>query len=291
MPQAAASSPLISAAELAQLLVGEDPPTVLDVRWQLGAPPMRPEYLRGHIPGAVFVELESELSSAPARDGSGGRHPLPTADAFARSMRVAGVSNARGVVVYDAASAMAAARAWWLLRYFGHRRVAVLDGGLAAWMQAGCPVEREAPLVQAGDFEARPGGMPLIDADGAAELAARGVLLDARAAERFRGEREPVDPIAGHIPGAVNLPSDRNVDQSGRFLAPRELVEGFRRAGVGDDVAVGAYCGSGVVAAHEVLALELAGVRAALYGGSWSDWISDSRRPVARSALDSPDRR
>jgi thiosulfate/3-mercaptopyruvate sulfurtransferase len=285
MQQAAASDPcgpLISPAALAELLAGGEPPTVLDVRWQLGAPPMRPEYLRAHIPGAVFVDLESELSGTLADGGSGGRHPLPSDDAFARSMRAAGVSSGRGVAVYDAASSMAAARAWWLLRYFGHRRVAVLDGGLAGWLHEGYPVQREAPLVERGDFEARPGGMPLIDAGGAADLAARGVLLDARAPERFRGEHEPVDPVAGHIPGAVNLPSDMNVDQAGRFLAPEDLLEGFRRARVGNDVAVGAYCGSGVVAAHEVLALELAGVRAALYAGSWSDWISDRERPVAR---------
>jgi thiosulfate/3-mercaptopyruvate sulfurtransferase len=282
MPQATGSGPVVSAAGLAELLASDEPPTVLDVRWQLGAPPMRPEYLRGHIPGAVFVDLESELSSALSADGSGGRHPLPSAREFTRSMRAAGVSDERGVVVYDAASAMAAARAWWLLRYFGHRRVAVLDGGLAAWVQEGYPLQRDAPLLPDGDFEAHPGGMPLIDAGGAADLPARGVLLDARAPDRFRGEHEPVDPIAGHIPGAVNLPSDANVDEAGRFLAPAELLDGFRRAGVGDDVAVGAYCGSGVVAAHEVLALELAGVRAALYAGSWSDWISDPERPVGR---------
>lgn len=285
MPPAAASDswgPLISPPGLAELLAGGEPPTVLDARWQLGAPPMRPEYLRAHIPGAVFADLESELSGTLADDGSGGRHPLPSAHAFARSMRAAGVSNGRGVVVYDAASAMAAARAWWLLRYFGHRRVGVLDGGLAAWLEEGYPVQSEAPLAEVGDFDARPGGMPVVDAGGAADLAARGVLLDARAPERFRGEHEPVDPVAGHIPGAVNRPSDKNVDQAGRFLAPEVLLEGFRRAGVGDDLDVGAYCGSGVVAAHEVLALQLAGVRAALYAGSWSDWISDRRRPVAR---------
>jgi thiosulfate/3-mercaptopyruvate sulfurtransferase len=287
MQPAGASDPwgrLISGAALAELLGGEESPTVLDVRWELGARSMRSEYLRAHIPGAAFVDLESELSGARSADGSGGRHPLPPADAFARSMRGAGVSNGRGVVVYDAASAMAAARAWWMLRYFGHPRVAVLDGGLAAWLQEGHPVQRGAPPVRAGDFEARPGGMPLIDAGGAADLAAGGVLIDARAPERFRGEREPIDPVAGHIPGALNRPSDMNLDQAGRLLSPGELRDGFRRAGVRDDVAVGAYCGSGVVAAHTVLALEHADVRAALYAGSWSDWISDPRRPVARES-------
>ncbi|MDQ6818555.1 MAG: rhodanese-like domain-containing protein, partial [Actinomycetota bacterium] len=186
------------------------------------------------------------------------------------------------VVVYDAATAMAAARAWWLLRYFGHSRVAVLDGGLAAWEAAGYSVETAVPPVERGDFEGRPGRMPLIGAEAAAELARRGIMLDARAPGRYRGEVEPVDLVPGHIPGAVNLPSAGNVDQAGRFLDPALLIERFREAGVREAVPVGAYCGSGVVAAHEVLALELAGVRAALYAGSWSDWISDPSRPVAR---------
>ena len=197
-------------------------------------------------------------------------------------MRAAGVTNDRPVVVYDAATAMAAARAWWLLRYFGHERVAVLDGGLAAWVAAGHQTQTHEPEVRPGDFTARPGGMPLLDADGAAALAARGgVLIDARAAERFAGETEPIDPVAGHIPGARNLPSTRNVDDDGRFLDPQTLGRGFAQIGIEEGVEIGAYCGSGVVAAHEVLALALAGYSAALYVGSWSDWITDPRRPVA----------
>ena len=251
---------------------------MLDVRWELGGPPGRSEYERGHIPGAVFVDLDTELAAPP---GPRGRHPLPDAAAFTASMRAAGVSTDRPVVVYDAASSIAAARAWWLLRYFGHQDVSVLDGGLAAWVAGGRAVSTETPVVEPGDFEARPGAMVVVDAAGAAELARRGLLLDARAPERFRGEQEPVDPVAGHIPGARNRPSSANVGEDGRFLAPAALRDAFERAGVRDSEEVGAYCGSGVSAAHEVLALELAGFHAALYPGSWSEWITDPSRPVA----------
>jgi thiosulfate/3-mercaptopyruvate sulfurtransferase len=197
-------------------------------------------------------------------------------------MRAAGVRGDRPVVVYDAASSRAAARAWWLLRYFGHPDVRVLDGGLEAWMAAGYPATSEAPAPEPGDFSAGPGGMPVLDADGAAELAGRGVLLDARAPARFRGEQEPIDPVAGHIPGAVNAPSTGNICADGRFLQPELLRSAFEAAGVTDAVELGAYCGSGVTAAHEVLALELAGFDAALFPGSWSEWITDPERPVAR---------
>ena len=199
-------------------------------------------------------------------------------------MRAAGVRIGRGVVVYDAATSMAAARVWWLLRYFGHAEVAVLDGGFAAWIGAGGPVQTGPGVAAtAGDFAARPGGMPVLDAAGAARVARGGVLLDARAPERFRGEQEPVDPVAGHIPGALNLPTSENVEASGRFRSPDALRQAFVRAGVRDGVDLGAYCGSGVTATHEVLALSLAGFdRVALYPGSWSEWIIDPRRPVAR---------
>ena len=197
-------------------------------------------------------------------------------------MRAAGVVNGRPVVVYDGESSMSAGRAWWLLRYYGHRDVAVLDGGLAAWVAAGYPVSTDSELVQPGDFVARRGAMAVLSAEDAAAVAARGVLLDARAPERFRGEREPIDPVAGHIPGAVNLPATATTDPSGRFLGRHLLRRLFEPTGVTSEVKVGAYCGSGVAAAHEVLALELAGYQAALYPGSWSEWITDPRRPIAR---------
>ena len=272
-------SSLVSAETLAESLASDSlAPALLDVRWALGGPPGRDEYARGHVPGAVFVDLDSDLAAAP---GAGGRHPLPEPGVFQSAMRAAGVRSDRQVVVYDAATSMAAARAWWLLRYFGHPDVAVLDGGLAAWVAAGQPISTEAPAVARGDFVARPGGMPLLDAAGASELAARGVLLDARAPERFRGEQEPIDPIAGHIPGARNAPAAASVDQAGRFLERAMLRAAFEGAGVREGAEVGAYCGSGVTAAHEVLALELAGFPAALYAGSWSEWLTDPSRPVA----------
>ncbi|MBO3749024.1 sulfurtransferase [Streptosporangiaceae bacterium NEAU-GS5] len=269
-------SPLITADELAARL---DEVTVLDVRWRLGGPPGVESYREGHIPGAAFCDLDRDLAAPP---GPGGRHPLPAAGDFEAAMRRLGVSLSRPVVVYDAAdSSAAAARAWWTLRYFGHPDVRVLDGGLAAWTRAGRPVTADVAFTGEGDFVAKPGGMPILDAGEAALIAEAGVLLDARAPERFRGEREPVDPVAGHIPGAVNAPTGGNVEPSGRFHARDYLRERFNTLGVVSGVPVGAYCGSGVTAAQEVLALEIAGVPAALYVGSWSNWITDPGRPIA----------
>jgi len=252
--------------------------TVLDVRWELGGPPGRDLYLEGHIPGAVFVDLDTALAGPP---GVGGRHPLPETDVFTRAMRAAGVSGDRPVVVYDAGASIAAARAWWLLRYFGHAHVAILDGGFSGWLAAGYAIERAVVPPEPGDFVARAGGMPLLDAESAAAIARDGVLIDARAPERFRGEREPIDPVAGHIPDAVNVPATELVDATGRFLGPDSLRARFSAAGVDGGTSVGAYCGSGVAASHQVLALDVAGYRGALYVGSWSDWITDPARPVA----------
>jgi thiosulfate/3-mercaptopyruvate sulfurtransferase len=253
--------------------------TVLDVRWQLSTGAQPDRYAAGHIPGAVFVDLERDLA---AQAGPGGRHPLPAAEDFERSMRSAGVSADDPVVVYDDANGLPAARAWWLLRYFGHPQVALLDGGLAAWVAAGRPLaEGDETAPHPGDFAARPGGMPLLDAQQAGELAGAGVLIDARSSERYRGEIEPMDPVAGHIPGARNWPMDRNLDANGRFLGPAELAEALADL-TGSDSPVGAYCGSGITAAHTVLALEVAGLcGAALYPGSWSEWVTDPARPVA----------
>jgi thiosulfate/3-mercaptopyruvate sulfurtransferase len=252
---------------------------LLDVRWELSGP-RRSEYLEGHLPGAVFVDLDTALAGPP---GDGGRHPLPAADQFQAAMRAAGVSGDRPVVVYDAGNSVPAARAWWLLLYFGHPQVFVLDGGFGGWEAAGLPIERGVPAVEPGDFVARAGGMPLLDAGAAARLAGgAGVLLDARTPGRFRGEAEPVDPVAGHIPGAVNVPGAELQRLEGGILDGAELRDRFLAAGVGDGVAVGAYCGSGVTAAFEVLALTRAGFpEAALYVGSWSEWIRDPSRPVA----------
>ena len=254
-------------------------PVLLDVRWSLAGPPGIEDYRRGHIPGAAFVDLDRELAAPPGA----GRHPLPDPAGFGRAMRAHGVSRSRGIVVYDAATGMAAARAWWLLRYFGHPDVRLLDGGFAAWQAEGRPVSTDEPAPAPGDFVAEPGHMPLLDADDAAALARSGVLLDARAAERFRGDVEPIDPVPGHIPGARSAPSDQNVEASGHFRDGAALRSRFEALGVVPGVAVGAYCGSGVTAAHEVLALTLAGAEnPALYAGSWSEWITEPSRPVAR---------
>lgn len=275
---------LIQVPELTKLLAAGHRPTLLDVRWRLGGPPGRELYDAGHIPGAAFVDLDADLAGPP---GVGGRHPLPDTADFEKAMRQVGVSDGQLAVVYDDADSSAAARAWWLLRYFGHQSVQVLNGGFRAWTAGGHPVESrgkgegEAGRGAPGDFTARPGNMGLLDADGAAALARVGVLLDARAGERFRGETEAVDPVAGHIPGAVSAPTAENVNSDGTFKSESELAARFAALGADGDRPVAAYCGSGVTAAHEVLALTLAGKSAALYVGSWSNWITDPSRPIA----------
>lgn len=272
------TGPLVQPAELADELRGERPVTLLDVRWWLGGPPGVNAYRSGHLPGAVFVDLETALSGSP---GEGGRHPLPSAAAFTAAMRRSGVFRERPVVVYDDGDALPAARAWWCLMYFGHPDVRLLDGGFQAWRRAGLPVTTDLPHLVVGDFHAEPGHLDVLDAGDAAALARDGLLLDVRAAARYRGEHEPIDPVAGHVPGAVNVPASANRVEDGRFRDPAELRAVFASAGVDGTRRVGAYCGSGVTAAQEVLALRLAGIPAALYVGSWSDWINDPSRPVA----------
>ena len=277
------AGPLIDVSSLARELAGASPPAVLDVRWRLGGPPGLDSYLDGHLPGAVFIDLDTDLAGPP---GAAGRHPLPEPAVFEAAMRRAGVRPGRLVVAYDDGDSTVAARAWWTLRYFGHDQVQVLDGGLRAWLAAGQPVTPgpggPAP-VPAGEpvFAARPGQLPLLDHAGAAAVARTGVLLDARAAARYRGETEPVDRVAGHIPAAVSAPTSANVTADGVLLSPARLRERFAALGVHPGQQVGVYCGSGVTAAHEVLALDLAGIPAALYVGSWSGWIADPARPIA----------
>jgi thiosulfate/3-mercaptopyruvate sulfurtransferase len=298
---------LISADELAAALAGSPAPVILDVRWTLNGPPGRLLYAAGHVPGAAFTDLDRDLAAPP---GAGGRHPMPSAASFEAAMRRLGVRGDRLVVVYDHADSMAAARAWWLLRYFGHPAVRVLDGGFRAWLAAGLPVEAavgaglDEPAGDGlpGDFTAEPGHLPLLDAAATVAVARHGVLLDARTGERYRGESEPVDPVAGHIPGAVSAPTAQNVAPDGTFRPASELAarfaallgpalgaqaQGASTSSASVDAAtpgasrVGVYCGSGVTAAHEVLALALAGIEAGLYAGSWSEWITDPSRPVA----------
>ncbi|MBC7290515.1 MAG: sulfurtransferase [Actinotalea sp.] len=271
------TSALISPEALLARLAddGAAPPLLLDVRWTLAGSD-RAGYVAGHLPGAVFLDLDHELASPP---GDGGRHPLPSEDALVATLRRIGVGPDREVVAYDGGVAAAAARAWWVLRWAGHERVRVLDGGLPAWVAAGGALEEgDVAPDPAPDGVVRPGGLRVLDADDVLAGQA-GVLLDARAPERFRGETEPIDPVAGHIPGAVDVPTATLLGPDGRYLA-RERLREVLGAAVGA-ARVGAYCGSGVTAAQLVLALHEVGVDAALYAGSWSHWIRDADRPVA----------
>lgn len=265
---------LISPDELAAL----QHVRILDVRWRLDRPAGRPEYLEGHLPGAVYVDLDTELAAHGRPED--GRHPLPTVEALQASARRWGLRAGDTVVVYDDLKNLSAARAWWLLRYAGVADVRLLDGSLRAWTAAGLPLETGDVQPEPGDIDLTYGALPTIDIDGAAAFPEGGVLLDARAGERYRGEAEPVDPRAGHIPGARNAPTTGNVGPDGRFLDPAALRARFAEVGVVDGVPVAAYCGSGVTAAHEAVALTLAGFAPALYPGSWSQW-SNQPRPVA----------
>jgi thiosulfate/3-mercaptopyruvate sulfurtransferase len=280
---------LISADELHRKLAGAQgpAPAVLDVRHKLGDPHGRDHYVERRIPGSVYVDLDEDLAAPPSP--AHGRHPLPRPEDFQAAARRWGLHRGQSVVVLDDNGGLAAARAWWLLRWAGHEDVRLLDGGLAAWAAAGHPVhgaQDPIPEPEPGDIELGAGHMPTVDIDEAAAFAKRGgVLLDARAGERYRGETEPIDPRAGHIPGALSAPTTENLREDGLFRDAAWLRERF--AALGADVeagrrgAVAAYCGSGVTAAHQVAALAVAGVDAALYPGSWSQWSNHPDRPVA----------
>ena len=300
-------APLITAAELAGLLLAPPArPVVLDVRYPgIGLPDDGyDQYLAGHVPGAAYVSLDDALA-APHVPGVTGRHPLPEAAVLQAAMRAAGVSAARPVVVYDDWRSIAAARAWWLLRWAGHDDVRVLDGGWRVWQAGGGDVETGEVRPEPGDLVVEPGGRAVVDAEGAERIAATGVLLDARPANRYRGEDETIDPVAGHIPGARSLPALGLMADDGRFLPVERLAERFGAVGVrgdaggrggeglgggrsagGRDGGVGIYCGSGLQACHVALAAAACGAAAdpAVYAGSWSEWITDPARPVARGA-------
>ncbi|MFC9558059.1 sulfurtransferase [Agromyces sp. NPDC056965] len=270
---------LITAEELAARLASGERIVVLDVRWSLAEPDGTDAYRAGHIPGAVYVDLDHELADHGVTGQ--GRHPLPTEAAFTRAMQRWGLRDGDAVVVMDDLGNQSSARAWWLLRHAGVADVRMLDGGLAAWRAAGHPLETGDVPPETGDATARFGGMPVIGIDEAAAFPGEGVLLDARGAPRYRGEVEPIDPRAGHIPGARSAPSGENLDADGRFKSAEALREHFANAGVIGGAPVAAYCGSGVTAAHEVAALAIAGIDAALYPGSWSQWSNDETRAVA----------
>ena len=263
--------PLVTARWLHDHL-GEPDLRVIDFRWYLSGKSGRTEYLRGHIPGAVFVDLEDVTGEGP------GRHPLPSRGEFEAAMRAAGVSARTRVVTYDGSGGSVAARLWYLLRLFGHPAQAVLDGGIQAW---GGPLEEGEVEVSRGDFVAQPPDTSRI-VDFEDVVALGGVpVIDSRAGERYRGETEPIDPKKGHIPGARNAPFTGNLDGQGRFKSKEELQRRFSELGIEKGEGVVVYCGSGVNACHNLLALELAGITdGRLYAGSWSDW-SHRDAPVA----------
>lgn len=270
---------LIRASDLAAKL--QDPNLVLlDVRWSLGATDNREKYQAGHIPAARFVDLDTDLSGTPGEHT--GRHPLPLHEDFQAAARRWGINDQSTVVVYDDAGSMAAARAWWLLRHAGFPRVLVLDGGLQAWREAKCILSTQSPVPEPGTVTLSWGAMPVLEM---AELEDfDGVLIDSRATARYLGVEEPVDPLAGHIPGALNRPTTDNLDDSARFKPAQTLREGFARLGVEPGgTPPAAYCGSGITATHQVLALHEAGIEAALYPGSWSQYCSYRQNPVATS--------
>lgn len=277
---------LVTATDLAELMLSPTPPVILDVRWQLGDDDGRQHYRDGHLPGAIYVDLDTELAAPPA-GAAGGRHPLPAVDDLQAAARRWGIDDDVTVVVYDDYGNLAAARAWWLLRWAGITDVRMLDGGLGAWRAAGLrTAQGDGGIARAGSVTLRPGQLPVADIDEVADSTA--VLLDVRAAERYRGEVEPADPRAGHIPGARNAPTTANLDADGYFRPAGELRKLFSEVGVDEGSDVIAYCGSGINAAHAVAALEIAGVRARLFPGSFSQWSSDPDRPVETSTETPP---
>ena len=269
--------PLISARDLHERIQAGGGIRLLDVRYRLDQPDVRADYRAAHLPGAVYVDMDTELATHGA--ASEGRHPLPSRETLQDAARRWGLDDADAVVVYDDYRSVAAARAWWLLRQAGVADVRVLDGGLSAWRAAGLPLEQ-------GEVVPAPGSVTLGDPEGgltideAAAWPERGVLLDARAPERYRGETEPYDPIAGHIPGAVNLPADA-VLNGDAFASPDAVRAAFEAVGVTDGTPIAAYCGSGLTAAHTALAGASAGIDVAVYPGSWSQWSNTPGRPVA----------
>lgn len=272
---------LITATELADLTASGRPVSVLDVRWELAEPDGREAHSRGHVPGAVYVSLEAELSDH-GRAGRG-RHPLPSGAAVKAAARRWGLRNGVPVVVYDDWNRAGSARAWWVLTAAGIPDVRILDGGLSAWTASGGDLETGSVAKEPGNVTVQfpdlyHGALPTLTADEVTGF--QGVLLDARAPERFRGDSEPVDPVAGHVPGARNAPSAAALTADGTFLAETDLVRYFgERGAAGGEV--GVYCGSGVTAAVTIAALRVVGVEAKLFPGSWSQWSSDPSRKVA----------
>ena len=274
---------LMDVQTLRERMISGQRTVLLDVRWKLGDRDGdgQGRYRQAHIPGAVYVDLRSQLASAPSADG--GRHPLPEPEAFREAARDWGINNDDVVVAYDDNGGLSAARVWWLLRDGGFDTVYLLDGGLAAWRAEGYELDNGDELASLGNVQLGSGRMPRLELDDVLDFAGTSLLLDARAAERYRGEQEPVDPRAGHIPGAVNAPTTENLAPGGQFLPAAELAARFKDLGAdGRDVAV--YCGSGINAAHQIAALAEAGIDAALFPGSWSQWCGHPDLPIATGA-------
>jgi thiosulfate/3-mercaptopyruvate sulfurtransferase len=276
---------LITAAALDELIRAKRPVTILDVRWRLDRPDGRATYLQGHIPGAVYASLEDDLSDHAVTGR--GRHPLPSGRSVEASARRWGIRAGVPTVVYDDWNRAGSARAWWVLTAAGLTDVRILDGGLAAWRSAGGslatgPVTPSPGNVAVPHDDLYVGALPTLTAE--QTLAADLTLLDARTPERFRGDVEPVDRVAGHIPGAKNLPSGKALADDGTFLSSDELNQLLTGHGIACDGRLGAYCGSGVTAAITLAALATLGHRAALFPGSWSEWSSDPSRAVARGS-------
>ncbi len=278
--------PLVDAEWLRDGLADPDAElAIADTRWYPDRP-RRQGYLDAHIPGAVFLDLDTDLAAPVRPDRRGGRHPLPDPADFAAAMSRAGIADDTPVVAYDDSRGSIAARLWWMLHVLGHP-VALLDGGLQAWQAIGGPTETgEAPAPPQARFTAREwppeAAVDALDVD-RLRTDPGAVIVDARVAARYRGETEPLDPVAGHIPGARNVPWTEVIDPStGRFLPPDRLRDRYAAAGVREGGSAVAQCGSGVMACHTLLAFELAGIEGGrLYVGSWSDWVSDPAHPVA----------
>lgn len=277
------ATPLLVSPEWLAEHLGDPRVRIVDVRWYLTERGRgRKEYLEAHIPGAVYLDVDDDLA---AKRGQGpGRHPLPTPEAFAAVASNVGIGPDTHVVAYDSNGGAYAARVWWLLRYFGHEHVSLLDGGWMEWLARGYLTESDAPPVRPAQFTARPRSELVIDANTVEALRhdPKALLLDARAAERYEGRIEPMDSRAGHIPGAKSAPFAANVREDGSFKSAEELQARYEELGAGQAETIVCYCGSGVTAAHNVFALQLAGFPdALLYEGSWSDWSSDPERPAA----------
>lgn len=273
-------SPLVGVEWLYQHL-SDSHLRIVDCRFSLQDPQAgRQAYAAGHIPGALFLDLEQDLSAPVRPDRRGGRHPLPAPEVLAQTLGAAGIGNEHVVVAYDEppAGGMYAPHLWWLLRWLGHKQVAVLDGGIKAWKEAGYEVATSAIEYAPTTYQASPRQEMVVDANIVAQRPAGTILMDSRAPERYRGEVEPIDPVAGHIPGAINRNWLDSLDAAGKFKPAEAQQKRFE----GLEGEIIAYCGSGVSATANVLALELAGKQARLYAGSWSDWVSDKSRPVAK---------